>query len=282
MGRAVADELQHRLDKPVIVMNQPGAGSLIAAGSVAIAKSDGDTLLLAPVVVPAFFPHLYKKLSFDPMNDLVPVAELGKFSFALAVGPEVPSEDLKSFIAWVKANPGKISYGSLSAGTPAHFLGVLFNEAAGTDMVHVPYKGAAPVLLALQSGEIQAAFVVTGSAIKLHEAGKVRFLGVTGSTRSTVAPKVPTFAESGLGLKSMDDASLWYGFFAPKETSAATVAELNRHLVAALQADKVKAVLAAQDLTVSDATPAEFSAMVARDNRNWGKVIRSTGFTLDK
>lgn len=281
MGRVVAQALGTSLGRPVVVDNQPGAGSLLAAQNTARARADGNTLLLAPVVVPAFFPALYKKLNFDPLNDLLPVAELGAFNFALAVGPQVDAKDLPSFIRYVQANPGKVAYGSLSAGTPSHFLGTLFNQAAKTDMLHVPYKGAAPVFTALQSGEIQAAFVVAGSAVELHKAGRVRVLGVTGQTRSAMLPDVPTLSASVPALSNMDEASLWYGFFAPKGTDAALIERHNAVINAALRTPEVKSVLTQQDVHPSYAKASAFAEQVQRDSRNWGAVIRSTGFTLE-
>ncbi len=282
MARAVAQHLGTQMGRNVVVENQPGAGSLIAAHNVARSKPDGTTLLLAPVVVPAFFPALYPKLGFDPLEDLVPVAELGDFTFALAVGPKVPAKDVAGFVAYVKANPGKISFGSLSAGTPSHFLGAMFNQAAGTDMLHVPYKGAAPVFTALQSGEIQAAFVVSGSAVELHKAGRIKVLGLTGTGRSPLLPGIPTISESMAGLAEMDNASLWYGFFAPKGTNRATATQLNQAIVATLKLAPVRDLIAQQDVRIAYPTVSEFSQLVRRDSKNWGAVIRSTGFTLEQ
>ena len=283
LARTMAPALGDELGQTVLIENQAGAGSLLAAQSVARAKPDGHTLLLAPVVVPAFMPHLYRKLGFDPLTDLVPVAEVGSFNFALVVNSSLPVKTLSEWVAYSKANPGKVSYGSFGAGTPAHFLGVMFNRAAGTDMLHVPYKGGAPVLQALLSGEIQAAFLLTGGmAVEQSKAGKIRVLAVTGSARSRLLPAVPTFAEAGLGLKAMESASLWYGFFAPKGTSPKEVDRLNRALIAAARAPTARDVLAREDISSSALSAAEFAQKVRRDHREWGEVIRSTGFTLDQ
>jgi tripartite-type tricarboxylate transporter receptor subunit TctC len=283
LSRAMAPALGEDLGGSVIIENQAGAGSLVAAQAVARAKPDGRTLLVAPVVVPAFMPHLYRKLGFDPLTDLVPVAELGSFNFALVVSSALPVKTLAEWLAYCKANPGKVSFGSFGAGTPAHFLGVMFNRAAGTDMLHVPYKGGAPVLTALLGGEIQAAFLLTGGmAVEQSQAGKIRVLAVTGSARSAVLPTVPTFAEAGLGLKEMENASLWYGFFAPKGTSSADVERLNRALVAAVRTPKVRDVLVREDIAPSGLSAGDFAQKVRRDHRDWGDVIRSTGFTLEQ
>jgi len=283
LGRAVAQAAQEESGITFVVDNQPGAGSLLAAQNVARAQPDGRTLLLAPVVVPAFMPHLYRKMTFDPMADLVPVAELGAFNFALAVGAQLPVKTLAEWVAYVKAHPGKTSFGSFGAGTPSHFVGVMFNRAAGTDTLHVPYKGAAPAIQALLSGEIQAAFLLTGGMVaEQARAGKLRVLAVTGAQRARSLPEVPTFAETGLGLKAMDAASLWYGYFAPKGTPAAEVERLNRLLVGAARSPRVLEVLAREEITPSEAGAAAFAQKVQRDHRQWGEVIRATGFTLEQ
>lgn len=166
LARVVGQRLTETLGRPVVVDNQPGAGSLIAAQAVARAQPDNATILLAPVVVPAFFPALYPRMSFDPVQDLTPVAELGDFSLALVAAPTVPARNLVEFIEYAKARRGAINYGSMSAGTPSHFLGAMLNRAAGLDMLHVPYKGATPALMAVQGGEVQAAIVTSGEAVE--------------------------------------------------------------------------------------------------------------------
>ncbi len=283
LGRVVAQAITEETGQAVIVENQAGAGSLIAAQAVARARPDGHTLLLAPVVVPAFMPHIYPKLGFDPITDLVPVAELGTFNFALVVGAAVPANSLAEWLTHARGNPGKTSFGSFGAGTPAHFLGVMLNRAAGTDTLHIPYKGGAPAMQALLSGEIQTAFMLTGGmTVEQSKIGRIRVLAVTGDTRSRLLPSVPTFAEAGLGLKDMDNASLWYGFFAPKGTPAADVERLNRLLVAMMRLPKVREAFTREDIAPSALSAADFGKKVQRDHRNWGVVIRSTGFTLDQ
>ena len=283
LGRAVAQVWSEESGQSVIVENQAGAGSLIAAQNVARAKPDGHTLLLAPVVVPAFFPHIYKKLSFDPLADLLPVAELGTFNFALVVGSGVPAANLGEWLAYVRKNPGKTSFGSFGAGTPAHFLGVMLNRAAQTDTLHVPYKGGAPAMQAVVAGETQAAFMLTGGiTLEQAKAGRIKVLAVTGDKRSALLPAVPTFAEAGLGLKEMEQASLWYGFFAPKGTPAAEVERLNRVLQTAMRSAKVREVMAREDIAPSTLSAVDFAQKVQRDQRNWGEVIKSTGFSLEQ
>lgn len=280
IGRALANALKDPLGRAVIVQNQPGAGSLVAAQAVAKGRPDGLTLLLAPVVVPAFFPWIHERLGFDPMEDLVPVAMIGTFPFALVVGPSVPAKTLPEFVAWAKANPTRLAFGSLGAGTPSHFLGAMFNRAAGTDLLHAPYAGAAPVLMALQSGEIQAAFVVAGSAAELHKAGKVRVLAVFGRQRAASLPEVPTTGEFGPAFQALEEASLWYGVFAAKGTPAADLDRFNAAIGAALAVPAVRQVCTREEVMPTPLSRADFAALVARDNRLWGDVIRATGFRV--
>lgn len=283
LGRVVAQVISEESGQSVIVENQAGAGSLIAAQNVARARPDGHTLLLAPVVVPAFFPHIYKKLSFDPLTDLQPVAELGTFNFALVVGSAVPATNLADWLTFVRKSPGKTSFGSFGAGTPSHFLGVMLNRAAQTDTLHVPYKGGAPAMQAVVAGETQSAFMLTGGiTLEQAKAGRIRVLAVTGDKRSSLLPAVPTFSEAGLGLKEMEHASLWYGFFAPKGTPPAEVDRWNRFLQFAMKSSKVHDVMMREDIAPSTLSAVEFAQKVQRDHRNWGEVIKSTGFTLEQ
>lgn len=282
LARAVGQRLSETLGRPVVVDNQPGAGSLIAAQAVARAQPDNSTILLAPVVVPAFFPALYPKMSFDPVQDLTPVAELGDFSLALVAAPTVPAKNLVEFIEYAKAKRGTISYGSMSAGTPSHFLGVMLNREAGLDMLHIPYKGAAPVLIAVQGGEIQAAIVTSGEAVELHKRGRIKVLGVTGKDRSPLLPDVATMAQAVPRLRAMEDVSLWYGFFAPKGTDSAQAKALNHALAEALRAPKVQQQIVRQDLRTRYPSASEFGERVRRDSQAWGGIIRATGFTLEQ
>lgn len=282
LARIVADRLRIELDQPVIIDNRPGAGSLIAAEAVAKGPTDGTMLLAAPPVVTSFFPYLYKKLAFDPLADLVPVAELGTFRFGLVVGPKADVADLASFIRYVKVNPGKTNFGSVSPGTPSHFIGVMLNRSAGLDMVHVPYKGGAPAMAALQAGEVDAIFDVISNTVQQHRSGRVKVLAVTGNERSPQLPDVPTFREAQLNLTDIDNVTFWYGFFAPAGTPRAIVDRLNRALVAALADPTVRERLSALDIGAVGTTPDEFSRTVREDAQRWGVVIRSTGFTIDE
>lgn len=282
LTRLIAEQVRIDTGMPIIVDNRPGGGGRIAAEQVAKAEPDGQTILSAPIVTTAFTPFVYKKLNFDPMKDLAPITRLGNFQFALATNNDVPAKSVKDFIAWVRANPGKVNYGSLSAGTPSHFLGVMFNRATGTDMQHIPYKGSAPVNIDLQSGQIQATFNTTVATMELFKGSKINLLAVTGAKRSPALPDVPTFKELNLNLGPMEDAELWYGFLAPGKTPAPVIAKLNAQIVAALKNPQIREKITNLDIQVVTDTPEEFAKIIANDYKLWGEVIKSTGFTLDQ
>ena len=282
LTRLIAEQVRIDTGTPIIVDNRPGGGGRIAAEHVAKAEPDGKTILSAPIVTTAFTPFVYKTVNFDPMKDLAPITRLGNFQFALATNYDVPAKSVKDFIAWVRANPGKVNYGSLSAGTPSHFLGVMFNRATGTDMQHIPYKGSAPVNIDLQSGQIQATFNTTVATMELFKGGKINLLAVTGAKRSPALPDVPTFKELKLNLGPMEDAELWYGFLAPGKTPAPVIAKLNAQIVAALKNPQIREKITNLDIQVVTDTPEEFAKIIANDYKLWGEVIKSTGFTLDQ
>ncbi|WP_170149432.1 Bug family tripartite tricarboxylate transporter substrate binding protein [Rhodoplanes roseus] len=281
MVRIIGDKLREQTGTSAIVENRPGTAGRLAAEAVARAEPDGTTLLAAPLVVTAFYPFIYKTLPFDPMSDLVPVTRFCTFQFALAVDPRLKVETVRDFIAWVKANPGKASFGSLGAGTPSHFLGLMFSNATGTDLTHVPYRGSAPALQDLVGGSIQAVFDTTASLMAQHQAGTVKVLAVTGTARSPRLPDVPTFGELTLGLGDIEAADLWYGFFAPGRTPPEQVARLAAAIRDAVADPTVREKLAGLDVAVVADTPAAFAEIVRADNVRWGRVIRASGFTLD-
>ena len=279
--RVVAARVQTATGMTVIVENRPGAGGRVAAEAVAQAEPDGSTLLSAPIVTTAFTPFMFKSLRFDPIDGLAPITQLGNFKFALAVNNDFPAGTLKEFVAHAKAHPGKIGYATPGPGTPAHFLGAMFNRATGTDLLHVPYRGSGPAATALLSGEVKSAFNTTVALLPLHKDKQVKMLAVTGSTRSPAMPDVPTFGELNMNLGDIENAELWYGFFAPGKTPPTTVHKLNAVLVEALKDPIVRDKLQNLDIEVATDTPEAFAKIVKADYQRWGQVIRSTGFTLD-
>lgn len=281
MTRVIAEKMREKSGTTVVIENRPGAAGRIAAEAVVRSEPDGSALLSAPIVATAFYPFIFKTLPFDPLVDLAPISRFCTFQFALAVNAKLPVTDLKSFIAYAKENSGKINFGSLGAGTPSHFLGVMMNQATGLDMAHVPYRGSAPAITDLLGGSIQAVFDTTASLMQQYKSGALRLLATTGTARSPNLPEVPTFAELKLGLGDMEAADFWYGFFAPGKTPDATLDRLNASLGEALGDLGVQDKLAKLDVSVVHDTRAQFARIIKDDHARWGRVIKSTGFSLE-
>lgn len=281
IGRVVAEAIRKKTGWTVIVENRAAAGGRVAAEVVARGEPDGSVILVAPLVTTAFTPFVHKTLSFDPMTDLVPLTRAGNFKFALAVNNKIPVSTVSEFVAYVKSHPATVSYGTPGVGTPAHFLGAMFNRATGTDLVHVPFRGSGPASTALIGEQIQSVFNPTAPLLPLAKDGRIKILAVTGKTRSPALPDVPTFADLKMDLGDMEDAELWYGFLAPGKTPSPIVQRLNAVLVDALSEPDVQARIRAIDIEPVTDTTEEFAKRVKADYDRWGKIIKASGFTLD-
>jgi tripartite-type tricarboxylate transporter receptor subunit TctC len=264
----------------IIIDNRAGAGGRVAADAVAHSDPDGSTLLFAPIVTTAFTPFVFKKLSFDPLKDLAPITRVGNFKFTLAVNNDVPANTVQEFVTYVKANPGKVSYGTPGPGTPAHFLGAMFNKATGTDLLHVPYRGSGPTATAILAGQVQSAFNTTVAMGPLYKDKKVKLLAVTGTKRSPTLPDVPTFGELKMNLGDIESAELWYGFLTQGKTPPAAIQKLNAMVVEALKDQTVQTRLQTMDIEVATDTPEAFAKLIQADYERWGRVIKASGFTL--
>jgi tripartite-type tricarboxylate transporter receptor subunit TctC len=271
-ARLISHWLSQRLGQQFIVENRPGAGSNIATEAVVRAPPDGYTLLLV-AVSNAANATLYEKLSFNFVRDIAPVAGVLRVPNLVEVHPSVPVQTLPEFIAYAKANPGKVNMGSGGSGGPVHMTGELFNMMAGLKMQHVPYRGEAPALNDLIGGQVQVVFGSVPASIEYVRAGKLRALAVTTSTRSELLPDVPTVAESVPGYES----STWYGIGAPKDTPAEIIERLNVEINAALADPTLKARVADLGGTVIGGSPTDFSELIASDTEKWGKVVRFAG-----
>jgi tripartite-type tricarboxylate transporter receptor subunit TctC len=272
VARLVGQFLSERFGQQVIVENRSGAGGNIGAEAVINAPPDGYTMLLvgSPNAINA---TLYDKLNFVFLRDIVPVASIGRAPLVMEVHPSVPATTIPEFIAYAKANPGKINYASAGTGTPQHVAGELFKMMAGVSMLHVPYRGAAPALTDLISGHVQAMFDPMPTAIEQVKAGRLRGLAVTTAKRSEMLPDMPTVGESLPGFA----ADTWYGAGVPRNTPQEIVEALNRGINAALGDARVQARLADLGATVLAGTPADFGRMLADETAKWGRVVRAAG-----
>ena len=266
MGQSLAD----RLGQPFIVENRPGAGGTIATEAVVRAPADGYTLLLVGAAG-AISASLYDKLNFDLVRDIAPVAAISREPHIILVHPSVSASTVPDFAAYAKANPANVSYGSGGNGTVTHLAGELFKMMMGINMLHVPYRGAAPALNDLLGGQVQVMFAPLSASIAHIKAGKLRALAVTTATRSDTLPDLPTVGESVAGY----EVSTWSGFGAPRTTPAEVVERLNNAVNAGLDDAKLRARLADLGGTALAGSPADFGQLIAGDTEKWGKVIRT-------
>jgi tripartite-type tricarboxylate transporter receptor subunit TctC len=269
VARLIGQWLSERLGQQFVIDNRPGAGGNIATEAVVRAPADGYTLLL--VGVPnAIHATLYDRLNFNFIRDIAPVASIIRGTYVMVVNPSVPAKTVPEFIAYAKANPGRLSFGSAGIGSPNHVAGELFKIMAGVNLVHVPYRGIAPALVDLLSGQVQVTFASMPSSIEYIRAGKLRALAVTTATRSEVLPDVPTVGEFVPGY----EASAWYGLGAPKATPAEIVDKLNKDINAALADPKMKARLADLGGTPLLGSSADFGKLIAEETEKWAKVVK--------
>jgi tripartite-type tricarboxylate transporter receptor subunit TctC len=276
LARLMGQWLSGRLGKPFIIENRQGAGTNIAADAVANANPDGYTLLL---VNPAHALNatLYDELKFNFIRDIAPVAGLFRAPNVMEVHPSVPTNTVPEFIAYAKANPGKVNYASAGTGTLLHVAGELFKMMAGIDMVHVPYRGTAPALTDLLGGQVQMMCDNISTSIEHIRAGKLRALAVTTATRSEILPDLPTVGDFLPGFEQ----SAFFGIGAPKRTPAEIVDRLNAEVNAGLADSKIKARLAELAGPVLPGSPADFGRLVAEETEKWGKVIKFAGIRAD-
>ena len=276
LARLVGAQLGERLGQQFVVENKPGAGSNIATEAAINSAPDGHTILVC-ASANTINATLYKKLAFDFVRDTVPVAGLARVPNALLVHPSVPATTVPEFIAYAKANPGKINMASSGNGTTVHLAGEMFKTMAGVDMVHVPYRGSQPAVTSLVAGQTQVMFGDIPVSIGHIQAGTVRIVAVTTATRLDLLPAVPTIGETLPGY----EANAWFGFVVPKGTPPDIVAKLNREINAALADPKIKARLAELGTTAIVATPAEFGAFIAAEIERWAKAVKSSGASVD-
>jgi tripartite-type tricarboxylate transporter receptor subunit TctC len=272
LARLMGQWLSERLGQPFVIDNRPGGGTNIGTEAVVRAPADGHTLLLIPPDS-AINATLYDKLNFNFVRDIAPVAGVFRGAYVMVVNPSVTAKTVPEFIAYAKANPGKINMASVGIGSGTHIAGELFKMMAGVNMVHVPYRGGGPALTDLLGGQVQVMFPGTVASIEYIRAGRLRALAVTAATRSEALPGIPTVGEFVPGY----EASQWFGIGAPKYTPTEIVDKLNKEINAGLADPKIKARLADFGGEALALSPADFGKLIADETEKWAKVIKSAG-----
>ena len=272
LARLIGQTLSERLGQPFVIENRPGAGSNIATEVVVRAPPDGYTLLLVGVVN-AINVTLFDDLNFNFIRDIAPVAIIGRSPLVMEVNPSVPARTVPEFIAYAKANPGKINMASAGTGGATHVAGELFKIMAGVNMLHVPYHGAGPALSDLLAGQVQVMFDNMASSIELIRSGRLRALAVTTTARLELLPDIPTISDFVPGY----EAGGWNGIGAPKNSPTDIIEKLNREINAALAEPKIEAQLAALGNTAVSGSPADFGRLIVEDTEKWAKVVKFSG-----
>ena len=278
LARIIGQALTAELGQSVVVDNRAGAGGNIGGQAAAKATLDGHTLFMGTVGTHAINASLYKKMPFDPIKDFAPLSRVANVPNLLVANPNQPFKSVKDLIAYAKANPGKVNFGSSGNGSSIHLSGELFKSLAKVDMVHVPYKGSAPAVTDLLGNQIAIMFDNMPSAIQHVRSGKLVPIAVTTAKRSPELPNVPTIAEAGLPGY---EATSWFGMFAPAGTPAPVLAQLNKALVKVLNQTDVAKKINEQGAETYSETPEQFAAFIQAESAKWGKVVKESGASLD-
>ncbi len=278
--RRVASRLQPDYGKAVVVENRTGAGGQIAVTYVKGQPADGATILQTPTSILTIYPHIYKKLPYDPLVDLTPLTVACQFDFGFAVGPAVPAsvKSVPEYLAWAKTHPEGANYGSPAAGSTPHFIGALLGKNAGVDLKHAAYRGTQPAMLDLLGGNVAAVSGPIGDITQHLASGKVRILGVSGAKRSRFAPDVPTFEEQG--VKNVTHSE-WFAFLLPAKASPEVVARANAAMKTALAQKDVIDGLSTFGLEAMSSSPAELADLIKKDTAKWAPIVKQIGFTAE-
>lgn len=273
--RQVAEVFKANTGQPLLVDNKPGGSGIIAAQAVMSSAPDGYTLLLANTSMFTINPHTFSKLPYDPEKHFRPVTNFLGTSMVMAVHSSVPANNVREFVAWTKANPGKVSYASFTAGNSSHFTGVILNQRAGLDMTHVPFNGTPPAVQNLVGGQVNAAFLPL-LAVKAHmDAGRVKVLAVTSPQRNALMPNVGTFIEQGYPDL---DIYIWASIAAPAGVPDAVIARLNAEFVKALRSQEIRDKWRVMDFEPLAGTPEEFTRFARADSKRWAEAVKLSGF----
>jgi tripartite-type tricarboxylate transporter receptor subunit TctC len=275
--RAVAQELGRRLGQQIVIENKPGAGATIGSEMVAKAPADGYTLLLASQTN-AISATLYTKLSFNPLDDFIPISLIGRESAVLVAHPSLPANNLNELLALARERRGDLNYASSGNGSGQHLFMALFTTMANVKLTHVPYRGSGQATTDLLAGTVPLSFPGLAGMLQHIKGGKLKALAVSGSSRSAHLPDVPTLAEAGLAGYS---AYVWLGLMAPKGTPPAIVERLHKEVIASLEAESVKRYFSEAGIEAAGSSPAEFAAYFREERDRWARVIKDTGAKID-
>ena len=278
LGRAVGQKLGESLGQGVVIDNRAGAGGAVGSEAAAKSPADGYTLLMGSTSTISINPALVSKPTYDPSHDFVPVSQVAFVPHMLVASAAVPAANLREFIAYAKANPGRMNYASAGNGTPHHIAGEMFKQMAGVDLVHVPYKGTGPAVIDLLAGQVSFMSVEILAALPHVRAGKLRALGVATGSRSEVAPEIPTVAEAGLpGF----EVTSWYGVLAPAGTPAPIVQRVAAEIAKAVGQADFRERLAGMGASPVGSGPEEFARFLRSENTRWANAVRASGAKLD-
>ena len=277
IGRALAQRLSAAIGNPVIVENRQGAGGNLGTAYVARQPKDGHTLLLNAQSVQTINPFLYRKVPFDPVKDFDPVMVVGVAPYMLAVNPSVPAKNLRELVALAKASPGKFNYASAGNGTVNHLLGEMLKNAAGIDIVHVPYRGAAAAATDVVAGQVPMTFGSLAGLMPFVRSGQLRTLGVCTEKRTQLAPDLPTLAETIPGLY----ANAWYGLFVPVGTPKEIITKLNTEIIKLMDNPEMRERLVGLGVESAPGTPDQLATLLRDDLVRWAKIVKDSGAQLD-
>ncbi len=278
IARLLAERMPAQLGgQAVVVENKAGAAGRIAIEALKNSAADGNTLIIMPSGPVVLFPHVYKKLGYDPVKDLAPISQLAGFQFCVVSGPKSNVRNVAEMLAKAKADPSTATYGSSGNGTVPHFLGLMIGDAAGIDFQHVPYQGGAPAMTALMGGHIGYTMDVLAESLEQHRNGKIRIIAVTGAQRAPQLPDVPTLREQGLAM----DASAWFAIYGPGALPAATAQRLSAAVQSAMKEPALQAKLSALGLEAIASTPEQLAAVQRADLAKWAKPVKASGFQAD-